>query len=163
MRKFILVISLVLSVVTNNANAQVKDSTFRKWTVYIINMHGKKVCYTVSFPISKSGNYKKRDEPYFMVTYLGNDIAEVSTSSGYKYKKGGKVELTIGNKKLLMFATNELAWAKDSYADKDFISLMKKQNILRVKGRSKIGSYSIDKYSLNGFTASYNRMKEACK
>lgn len=163
MRKFILVISLVLSGIANNANAQVKDKTFKNWTVYITKIQDKKVCYTVSFPISKSGNYKKRDEPYFMVTYLGNDIAEVSTSSGYKYKKGSKIELTMGNKKLLMFATNELAWAKDSYADKDFISLMKKQNILRVRGHSIIGSYSVDKYSLNGFTASYNRMKKVCQ
>src|SRR4051812_23464152 len=102
--KKIIIFSLLVSVcLAGSANAQVKDSTYKKWTVYITDIQGKKVCYMASFPKSKSGNYKKRDEPYFMITNIGDDVAEVSASSGYKYKDGSKVEVKLGNKKLTMF------------------------------------------------------------
>ena len=162
MKKFIL-FALVLAIgFAGIANAQVKDKAFGDWTVYTMNMQGKKTCYIATFPKGKSGNYAKRDEPYFMVTYLGDDVAEVSTSSGYKYKDGSKVSVDVGHKKLTMFTAGELAWAKDRQGDKEFISTMKKQNDMRVKGSSAMDSYSIDKYSLKGFGAAYDRMKAVC-
>ncbi len=163
MKKMIAVAAIAYIGFAPFANAQIKDTSFKEWTVYLTDIDGKKICYAASFPKGKSGNYQKRDEPYFMVTYIGDDIAEVSASSGYKYKDGSKIEVKLGNKKLNMFTKGELAWANDRQADKEFISAMKKQNDLIIKGQSAKGSYSIDKYSLNGFSAAYDRMKEACK
>lgn len=162
MKKTIFSLIALLSFSTT-ANAQIKDSSYKDWTVYIMEMQGRKTCYIASFPQAKSGNYKKRDEPYFMVTYLGDDISEVSTSSGYRYQDGSNVNVEVGNKKLTMFTGGEIAWARDRVTDNDFINTMKKQNSMRVKGSSEKSSYSIDKYSLNGFTDAFNRMKEACK
>jgi hypothetical protein len=146
-----------------SAEAQVKDSAHKDWTVYITTLQGKKVCYITSFPKNKSGNYKKRDEPYFMVTHIGEDVSEVSTSSGYKYKDGSNLDVMMGSKKLSMFTAGELAWAKDRLSDKEFISSMKKQNDFTVKGFSAMGSYSVDRYSLSGFSKAFDRMGEACK
>lgn len=163
MNKFVMFLFVVISGFAGVASAQVKDKAFYDWTVYTMTMDGKKICYMASFPKSKSGNYKKRDEPYFMVTYLGNDVTEVSSSSGYKYKDGSKLSVELGTNKLSMFTSGELAWAKDRKADKEFIAHMKKQNDMRVKGTSTKDSYSIDKYSLKGFSASFDRMKGLCK
>lgn len=163
MKKIILFGFASLLTFATTAQAQIKDSSYKDWAVYIMKMQGRKTCYIASFPTAKSGNYKKRDEPYFMVTYLGENVSEVSASSGYKYQDGSNVSVELGNKKLTMFTSGEIAWAKDRVTDSDFINTMKKQNSMRVKGSSEKSSYSIDKYSLNGFTDAYNRMKEACK
>lgn len=162
MHKLITFTTLSLLLFCSTANAQIKDQEFKDWTVYLTDIDGKKVCYITSFPKGKSGNFKKRDEPYFMVTHISPDLAEVSSSAGYKYKDGSKVEVKFGNKKLTMFTAGEIAWANDRQADKEFIAAMKKQNDLTVKGFSSMGSYSIDRYSLNGFTAAFDRMNEAC-
>lgn len=162
MKKILLITSLFV-LYAGAASAQVKDRSFKNWTVYSVDMQGKKTCYIASFPKSKSGNYKRRDEPYFMVTYLGGDVAEVSTSSGYKYAKGSKVSATVGKKKFSMFTSGELAWADNREEDKLFIAAMKKYNYMKVKGTSILGTYSIDKYSLAGFTDAYERMKQNCR
>lgn len=163
MNKIIAFSIIVLLGYASTASAQVKDQSYKDWTVYLVDIQGKKTCYITSFPKAKSGNFKKRDEPYFMVTYIGDDVAEVSTSSGYKYKDGSKLDISMGNKKLTMFTAGELAWANNRMEDKEVISSMKKQNDFTVKGTSAKGSYSIDRYSLNGFSSAYDRMKEACK
>lgn len=155
-------IILLLSI-AGTANAQVKDHAYKDWTVYTTTLQDKKICYITSFPKYKSGNFKKRDAPYFMVTYIGDDIAEVSASSGYKYKDGSKLDITMGTKKLTMFTVGELAWANDRVSDKEFITTMKKQNEFTVKSFSAMGTYSIDRYSLNGFSKALDRMREACK
>ncbi len=163
MKKIAVSVMLVMFGLSTNANAQVKDSSFKDWNVYTTTIDGKKVCYATSFPKKKSGNYKKRDAPYFMVTRIGDDVAEVSASSGYRYISGSKAEVKFGNKKMDMFTGGEIAWANDRQADMEFITAMKKQDGFTVKGNSAMGSYSIDRYSLNGFEKAYNRMHEACK
>lgn len=162
MKKFLLAGIIAALVFASAAEAQNKDKVEKDWTVYTVKMQGKKTCYITSFPKSSSGSFDKRDEPYLMVTYLGGDEAEVSTSSGYKYKDGSKVEVEIGNKKFTMFTAGELAWPNDQNADKDFIAALRKQNFVKVKGKSAMGTYSIDKYSLTGFGAAFDRMKGVC-
>lgn len=162
MKRLLLSVLFVFLAFANSANAQVKDKVVKDWTVYTVKMQGKKTCYIASFPKSSSGNFDKRDDPYLMVTYLGGDLAEVSTSSGYKYKEGSRVNVEIGTRKFTMFTAGELAWPNDAGADKDFIAAMKKQNFVKIKGASIMGTYSIDKYSLTGFDAAFERMKGLC-
>lgn len=160
---FRIILFLVILFSSFAAHAQIKDKGFKDWTVYLTDIDGKKVCYITSFPKSKSGTFLKRDDPYFMVTYIGDEISEVSTSSGYKYKEGSKVEVKFGTKKLNMFTNGELAWAENRAFDKEFVLAMKKKDEFYVKGFSAKGTYSVDKYSLNGFSAAYERMKASCK
>ena len=164
MKKFAfgIVASMLFASVAGVANAQVKDKSFKDWTVYTTTLQGKKACYIASFPKSKTGNYKRRDEPYFLVTKINNDIFEVSTSSGYKYKKNSEVKANIDGKKFDMFTKGELAWAPDSKQDRTMIERMMKKNTMNVRGTSIKGTYSIDRYSLSGFTAAYKRMKSLC-
>lgn len=145
------------------ANAQVKDKTFKHWTVYTTKLQGKKACYIASFPVSKTGNYTRRDEPYFLVTRISDNVDEVSTSSGYKYKANSDVRLNIDGNKYKMFTKGELAWATDEQNDKKIVNMMKKKNTMTVRGTSTKGTYSVDKYSLSGVTAAYKRMHEICK
>jgi invasion protein IalB len=56
-----------------------------------------------------------------------------------------------------------LAWAHDSAQDKDMIERMKAKSTMTVKGTSVKNTYSIDSYSLSGFTSAFKRMKELCQ
>jgi invasion protein IalB len=160
---FSAMLGLLIVVLSCAANAQVKDKTFKSWTVYTTELQGKKACYLASFPSAKTGNYTKRDEPYFLVTKIGDGIFELSVSSGYEYKANSDVKADIQGDKYNMFTKGDLAWAKDSKQDAKMIAAMKKKNNINIRGTSLKGSYSVDKYSLAGFGDAYNRMNTLCE
>lgn len=144
------------------AHAQELDKKFNNWTVYTTSLQGKKTCYIASFPTKKKGNYRHRDEPYLLVTRMGNNVYEVSTSSGYPFKNGSNVNVDIDRAKYTLFTKGELAWANSSKQDIEMVRKMKKGSRLKSRGTSQIGTYSIDTYSLKGFTAAFNRMNKLC-
>ena len=95
-----------------------------------------------------------------MVTKFKDRSPEVSVSSGYNYKLGSEVEFNIDEKKLFKLTNIEgsTAWAEDDILDKKIISAMKMGNKLKVKAASGNGKYSIDNYSLSGFSKAYAAM-----
>lgn len=145
------------------ANAQQFHDSHQYWSVYTIKQDGRKICYIASSPISKSGNYSRRDEPYILVTDVSGDVDEFSTSSGYPYKYGSEVRVKIGRNTHKLFTKGELAWAYNTSHDKKLVKLMKKGAKMTVKGTSQKGTYSIDTYSLKGFTKAYKEMKAICR
>ncbi len=154
---------VILAATTQGAAAQEKDKSFSNWTVYTTSLQGKKTCYIASFPVKKSGNYRRRDEPYLLVTRMASNVFEVSTSSGYPYKNGSDIKVDIDGKKYTMFTQGELAWAHGAKQDSEMVENMKKGSAMKVNGTSQLGTYSIDTYSLNGITAAFNRMNSICK
>jgi hypothetical protein len=159
---FALILSFLFTLNTQNADAQVLDRVFKNWSVYTATLKGYKTCYIASFPKSKTGNYNRRDEPYFLVTRIADNSYEVSTTSGYGYKLNSDVRIDVDGFKYNMFTKGELAWSYNSSQDNKIIDSMKKKINMTVRGVSTKGTYSIDKYSLAGFTAAYNRMQEVC-
>lgn len=157
-----IVLSFFALFIANGAHAQEKDRTYKNWTVYITKLQGKKTCYMASFPTNKKGNYRRRDEPYLLVTRMANNVYEVSASSGYPYKKGSDINVDVDGKKYTMFTQGELAWAHGAQQDIDMVRQMKAGNKFMVRGTSQLGTYSIDTYSLSGFTAAFNRMNSEC-
>ncbi|MDX1949198.1 MAG: invasion associated locus B family protein [Rickettsiales bacterium] len=161
---FILLVALFLA---NSANSQEFIGEFKYWGVFKTNQDGKNVCYATSVPYNKTGNYRKRGEPYVLVTLRGNNQAEVSVNSGFPYKENSEVEISIDRKHNFRFFTSaqtpQMAWAKDNSTDNQIVQRMKNGNNLTTKGTSKIGTYATDTYRLAGFTAAVNKMKEVCK
>lgn len=148
--------------ITSHAHAQQLQKTYKDWNVYTMMQNGQKVCYMASAPKSKKGNYTKRGEPYILITHVKKDVDEVSSSSGYPYKRGKEVIVEIDKKKNKLFTKGELAWAYDSLQDKKMIKAMKKGLNLKVRGTSQRGTYSTDTYSLKGFTSAYKKMVKLC-
>lgn len=163
MKKIFFICILCVATISNAALAQEKQKTFKDWNVYTTELNNKKVCYIASFPSSKQGNYKRRSEPYLMVTRLSKNTHEVSVTSGYPYKASKNVEVNIEGKSFSMVTDDEHAWAPDNTKDKEMISTMKQKNFMVVNGVSQKNTYSKDKYSLNGFTAAYNHMEKLCE
>jgi hypothetical protein len=151
-----------LAALTTTANAQQKEKSFNSWTVYTTELGGKKTAYIGSHPSNQDGTFKKRDEPYFLVTCVGKGV-EVSGSPGYTMPENSEMNIAIGEQKFLLFTKGELAWAYDSKQDDAMIAAMKKGNNLIASAASVKNSASKDTYSLKGFTAAFNHMKALCK
>ena len=162
MKKIIL--TLIFSIFTiNSLFAQSLEATFKDWSVFTVIQGSKKICYIASIPIKQEGNYNKRGEPYILVTNINNNADEISVSSGYNYKKASEVDLQFGINKIKFFTHENIAWAKSKEEDLSVIRAMKVGADVIVKGTSTLNTNSIDTYSLIGFTAAYNKMKEICK
>lgn len=163
----VILVLLMAALWSGSALAQTADKSFRDWTVFTIQQDGARVCYVTSAPISKKGNYKRRGEPYLLVTHRGKDKAEISVSSGYPYKQGSDVKLSVGKKfTSSLFTTDEtpnIAWAESEEEDANIVQHMIKGSDLEVRGNSRLGTYSVDTYSLMGFTSAYKRMKSLCE
>lgn len=143
-------------------HAQQLENSYGDWNVYTIKQHGKKVCYIASGPVKKTGNYSKRSDPYLLVTHVGKAVDEVSANSGYPYKKGVEVTASIDSKKYQMFTKGEHSWAYDTPQDREMVGKMKAGAKMTIRGTSQKGTYSLDTYSLKGFTKAYSRMKRLC-
>lgn len=147
------------------ARAQEVLSSHGDWTAYAYKENGQKVCYIASRPSKQEGTFKKRGEPYVIVTRrgTGKDAEEVSVTAGYPYKESGRVEVSIGGAMFTLFTENEWAWAQNEAGDKEMIAAMVRGATMTVKAESRVGTNSIDTYSLNGFSAARKAIADACR
>ncbi|MEM7020991.1 MAG: invasion associated locus B family protein [Pseudomonadota bacterium] len=139
--------------------------TFRDWNVYAFTENGNKICYMASEPTKQEGNYTRRDSPAVLVTRRPGPkvVDEVSVQPGYSYLDGSEVEVTIGGDKFLLFTRGEHAWTKSEEADQALIVGMKRGTDMSVRGTSVKNTFSLDTYSLLGFTKAYEAMINACQ
>jgi len=140
------------------ASAQNYDRSFKDWSVFT----HKSTCYIGTAPIKQAGNYNQRGQPYVLIVNRGNKD-EVNISSGYPYKKGKDIHISVDSKKFQLFTKGEVAWAYDEATDKAIVVAMKRGSEMSVNGTSQKGTTSNDTYSLMGFTAAYNHMKSNCR
>ena len=143
------------------------DGTFYDWAAleFKENAEDEKKCYIVSFPIKKIGNYEGEREPYILITHFQErGTEEISIYNGYEYKLNSNIYIAIDNdSNYELFTKEELAWAKTPQLDKEIIQRMLKGNIIKVRGDSAKGSYTVDEYSLKGIARAYKRMRELCE
>jgi len=152
-----------LALSSNNAFSQQFQKSYKDWSVYTTKRDGLNLCYMVSYPKRKNGNYNKRGQPYVMITNINGQISEVSATGGYPYKNNTEPRVIIdGEEHRLSMTKNETAWFKTDEYDAIVIGKMKKGHKMTVKGTSKRGTYSIDTYSLSGFTSAYKKISTLC-
>ena len=163
-----LVSTLVITLAATSAFSQSLGGQYKDWAFFTSKEDGNKVCYITSNPTRKTGTYKIRGDVYMIVTYRGSgSIPEVSIDTGFPYKNGSNVDFVIDGKKQFTFFTSgqtpQMAWAKDSQADRTVIDAMKRGSRVNTKGTSARGTVAQDTYSLKGFSAAYDKMIAACQ
>jgi Invasion associated locus B (IalB) protein len=166
MRPIIIALCLT-SVLSGAAAAQTPEflGTHRDWNVYAFTEDSQKICYMASEPKKQDGDYTRRGNPAVLVTRRPGSPAvdEVSVQPGYSYLEGSEVEVEIGGREFMLFTRGEHAWTKSEEADQALINAMKRGSNMTVRGTSVKRTYSLDTYSLLGFTAAYQAMVEACR
>jgi Invasion associated locus B (IalB) protein len=139
--------------------------TYRDWNVYKFTDGDQTICYIASEPKKQEGNYTRRDRPALLVTRRPGSrvVDEVSVQPGYSYLDGSQVEVEVDdNRDFELFTRGEHAWTKSEQADKELIQAMRGGSDMTVRGTSIKETFSLDTYSLLGFTAAYEAMTEAC-
>ncbi|MEK9683511.1 MAG: invasion associated locus B family protein [Rhodospirillaceae bacterium] len=135
------------------------------WVGSVVNSKNNRICFVHGKPKKSSGKYSRRGPTYLQVTFRPKEKIrdEVSVTAGYPYKKDTEVTVEIDGQKKVLFTSEDSAW---SYSARDDIALVKEMRggrELVIKGISKLGTLTTDRYSLIGFTAAYNAVREACK
>ena len=159
---------LVLALILLSAQAHAQSpqflGTYRDWNVYAFTEDNQKICYMASEPKKQEGDYTRRGNPAVLVTRRpGPDaLDEVSVQPGYTFLDGSDVEIQVGDRKFQLFTRGEHAWTKTEKADRDLIQAMRRGLDMTVRGTSSRNTYSLDTYSLLGFTSAYEAMDEAC-
>ena len=142
------------------ANILLADIEKGKWNYVEENDY----CFIGSLPIkSDIPKEKKRGKTYILVYKINNNPdAIVQIEAGYPYDQNKIVEVKI-DKSLYKFSseedTPETAWTDK---DKEVIYAMKKGIKLTIFGISSRGTKTTDTYTLNGFTAAYNKLINDC-
>jgi hypothetical protein len=162
------IIALVLApLLSGAALAQTPQflGSHRDWNVYAFTEDGERICYMASEPKKQEGNYTRRGNPAVLVTRRPRPrvVDEVSVQPGYTFLEGSEVDVTIGDRKFALFTRGEHAWTKSEEEDQALITAMKRGAEMTVRGTSTKETYSLDTYSLLGFTAGYEAMVGACR
>ena len=156
---------IALSIIFLSASCLAQEllGTEGDWKVYSITQEGKKICYIASVPTKSTGTFKKRADPYFLVTRKTKDQNEVSTSSGFQYKPNTDVHITLSGKtKFRLFTQGNMAWARDGKMDNAIVEAMGKAATMTVRGTSKRSTFAEDSYSLKGFNKAIEKIKTSC-
>lgn len=160
----LIIIIFIMSLAFNKTAIADDDSSesFKNWHFYVDEKEDSKICYIYSVPQDSQGNYRERNNPYFLVKNIENSNPEITISSGFMYKKSSEVEISLKNKKFNIFTFENLAWAYNMNQDLDIIKEIKKNNFLEIYAINKYGRYAKDSYSLEGFDLAYNKIVQFC-
>jgi len=137
--------------------------TFRDWKGYVYQQGDQKVCYMASAPKKAEGNYTQRGKIWILVTRRSPGPKDVvSIIAGYTYKADAPVTLNVGGKQFTLFGQGDTAWAYNESDDAAMVAAMKAGVDMVVRGTSSRGTATTDTYSLLGFTAAYDAIRQAC-
>lgn len=138
---------------------------FKDWSLYVHDDPAGKICFVTSLPSKQEGTYSRRDQPRVFVTQFGGERPrqEVSVDPGYTYRKGSTVEVTVDGTRFELFTERDRAWTSNSEADERLIAAMRRGIQMTVRGTSVRNTWSLDTYSLAGFSAAIRAMMEACR
>lgn len=159
----------VMLVLVMSAPAAAGEQTFiaayRDWSLSIFRDGEQEICFIASEPTKQDGNYERRGPPAVLVTRVPEepDLDEVSVQPGYTFQAGSEVVVVVdGADEFRLFTQGEYAWTRGPAADDALIASMRAGLQMTVRGTSTRGTWSLDTYSLLGFTAAMNAMSQRC-
>jgi len=138
---------------------------FGDWSAYTHKTKSGEVCFSISEPKETLPKKVNRDPVYFLITNRPKEKIknEVSIITGYPFKPGSISTARIGDKSFKLYTKGDGAWVDNDKNEKRLISAMKKGRSMIVKGTSKRGTVTTDKYSLSGVTKAIASIDKACK
>ena len=151
--KFLLVLYVALPITLNAL--EVGKWSFEKADEY---------CYIGSLAKETDLSSDKKRGDFYVLVYknIGNPDTVVQIEAGYSYKAPSDIIVSIDKGEYKFYTTEDLPTAAWTEEDSKVIFAMKKGLELKVTGESSRGTVTNDKYTLNGFTAVYNKLIEEC-
>ncbi len=121
-------------------------------------------CYVGSLATETDLPSDKKRGNFYVLVYknIGNPDIVVQIEAGYNYKVPSNITLYIDKGEYKFYTTEDVPTAAWTEEDNKVIFAMKKGLELKVTGESSRGTITTDTYTLNGFTAAYNKLIEEC-
>ena len=121
-------------------------------------------CYIGSLATKTDLSSEKKRGNFYILVYknIGNPETVVQIEAGYDYKVPSDIIVNIDKGEYKFYTTEDLPTAAWTEEDSKVIFAMKKGLKLVVTGESSRGTITNDTYTLNGFTASYNKLIDDC-
>ena len=121
-------------------------------------------CYIGSLATGTDLPSDKKRGNFYVLVYknIGNPDTVVQIEAGYSYKVSSDIIVSIDKEEYKFYTTEDLPTAAWTEEDSKVIFAMKKGLELKVIGESSRGTITNDTYTLNGFTAAYNKLTDDC-
>lgn len=160
-------LTVIVSVLAGPALAATPRAvgTYQDWNVYTVDDANGLLCYAASQPKKEDGNWTRRGARAVIVAKLpgAEPNEQVSVQPGYAFKNGTDAQVSVDGRQFRLFTKGEHGWTNSPKEDETLIGAMKSGSNMSVRGTSTRDTWSLDTYSLLGFTAAYNAMLDACK
>ena len=151
------------------AEAQAKTAqvigTFNDWKAHIYSAKDKKICFVTSQPTEKEPKNVNRGVVVFYLSDWPKDKVrnEISVKIGYTFKNSGATTAEIGTETFKFVVKADKAFVDTREQESKLVEAMKKGNQMVFKGVSSRGTQTTDVYSLAGFSAALNKIKNDCR
>jgi hypothetical protein len=139
--------------------------TYGDWSAYMFTENGHKVCYMASKPRKAEGQYTRRGEIFALITHRPAEGTRnvFSYITGYPYKSGSDVKVTVDGKAFTLFTQDDTAWTPDAKTDNQLAAAIKRGTKMVVKGTSSRGTLTTDTFGLSGSTKAHKKISESCR
>ena len=135
--------------------------TFQDWTAATYRESGQLVCYAFTRAQQAGGVAGREAETVLLlVTHRRGARDQVAVRPGFAFAAGADGTLVIGESRHAFFTAADTAFGRDSAA---LVAAMRagRDAVFRAPGPAGRGETD-DRFSLMGFTASYNAISRAC-
>ena len=154
--------------ITATAQAKGPKSLLRNpgiWYAFSLTEGKGKACYMAGQPKDSKPAGVKRGPIWVLITHrpYKKIKGEVGIYVGYPLKPNSMVSIDVDKKKFKLYAVDDTAWVEDPKVEKKLVSAMRAGKKMVIRGTSKRGTKTTDRYSLKGFTRAHKAINRACK
>jgi len=139
--------------------------TAGKWQAFSSQQGRTKVCYALSKAESRlPANLKEVEGLLFVSSRPTEGVRnEISFVMNFDLKEDVEHQAIIGEERFALVAKGQNMWLKNPAEEPRMLDALRKGAELEIKGTSKRGNPTVDKYSLVGLTQTVKRAEDACK
>ncbi|POR45984.1 hypothetical protein [Bosea psychrotolerans] len=154
----------VASASTGQAQAMLLE-TAGKWQAFSSQQGRSKVCYALSKAEARlPANLKQVEGLLFVSSRPTEGVRnEISFVLNFDLKEDVEHQAIIGSERFALVAKGQNMWLKNPAEEPRMLDALRKGSGLEVKGTSKRGNPTSDKYSLAGMNQAVKRAEDACK
>ena len=139
--------------------------TAGKWQAFSSQQGRSKVCFALSKAATRMpANLKDVEGLLFVSSRPGEGVRnEISFVMNFDLKEGVEHQAIIGNERFALVAKGQNMWLKNPAEEPRMLDALRRGSGLEVKGTSKRGNPTSDKYSLAGISQIVKRAEDSCK
>jgi hypothetical protein len=139
--------------------------TAGKWQAFSSQQGRTKVCYALSKAESRiPANLKDVEGLLFVSNRPTEGVRnEISFVMNFDLKEDVEHQAIIGTERFALVAKGQNMWLKNPAEEPRMLDALRKGAGLEIKGTSKRGNPTADKYSLSGMSQTVKRAEDACK